>query len=503
MDLTHLNPQQLQAVTSKTPTTVVLAGPGSGKTRVLTHRVAWMESQGVDPGRILAVTFTNKAAREMKERLARLMPTRSARAVTARTFHSFGAWLLRSEMPTLAPMLAQQLLPVGGRKILGDMGGCKLTGRFMIYDAPDSEALIKEIVGNLNLDTQKFTGPIKQQIEAWKAAGLLPSSPELDAAIGHDPALQNAHTAYLNYQATLLNRNALDFNDLMLYPWLLFELHSPSLDRWRDRFPHILVDESQDTSTVQYALLTALAPMGRRVTWLPSGLPSATLFLVGDEDQAIYGWRYADYRNLKALMVEHQAETQVVILVTNYRSGASIVAAATRLIGHNDDRVEKRLVAHNVVSTVEVVRAASEDDEAYQVAGMVADAIDSGTKPSEIAVLYRAHALSRAIETAFVRSRIAYRLTKGTDYYSRHEVRDTLAVLRVLGHSDVQSFKRVINAPSRGLGARAVESILVAVGTGDGHHGKPGRHLYRRRHRRWSHDYLGAARKTQRPGGRR
>lgn len=450
-----LNARQQEAVTSHARTTIVIAGPGSGKTRVLTHRIAWHIEQGVDPQQILAVTFTNKAALEMQSRLEALLGPGDAKKVTARTFHSFGARFLRKEMRFLAPKLPQALLPTDGLELLGKIGGSALKSNYAIYDDDARSSMLKTVVCERLGRDKLYLDPVDGFITSAKNDGVLPNDKDWDIKISHDPALGVYVEAYWTYTALMLHANALDFDDLILLPRLYMSgLVADRTRIWQSRYRAVLVDEFQDTNLTQAAWLQRL-----------TAHPQCMLTVVGDEDQSIYGFRNARPENVRQLMQRTQNDQKVVILEQNYRSGAAIVEAANNLIGYNDDRVGKTLVAYDSGGSVEVCTFADHETESQGIVDIVRTHLEAGVSAGEIAILYRQHALSRAIETAFVRASVPYAVAAGTSFYDRREIRDVLAYLQVLQNGDSQAVKRIINRPKRGIGAKTEAAFWQAVGT--------------------------------------
>ncbi|NPV08830.1 MAG: UvrD-helicase domain-containing protein [Anaerolineae bacterium] len=413
--LEGLNEQQLAAVTCALGTTLVLAGPGSGKTRVLTHRIACLvELHRVEPRSILAVTFTNKAAREMRSRLDSLLGPAAA-DVTLGTFHSVCARILRRE---------------------ADHFG--LDRGFTIYDRDDQIALIKRVLKHLDVDDKRY------RPAAVLAAISRAKNDMIGPADYRPPTYWHEVVAriYESYQAALEANQALDFDDLLLAAVRGLESEPQVLARYRRRYRHILVDEFQDTNLPQYRLVRLLCDAG------------TDLFLVGDEDQSIYGWRGADYRNL-ARVREDFPSVRTLLLERNYRSSQTILDAAKAVIARNLKRVHKDLEAANGGGEpVTVYRAGGPDEEAeYVVAEIERLIAGCGYRPRDFAVMYRMNAQSRALEEAFMRHRMPYRLVGGTRFYQRREIKDVLAYLRlVTAPNDWVAFDRVINVPPRGLG---------------------------------------------------
>jgi DNA helicase-2/ATP-dependent DNA helicase PcrA len=429
--LAGLNDEQREAVLAIDGPILVVAGPGSGKTRVLTHRIAYlMEVVQVPGDRILAVTFTNKAAREMRTRIEQLRRGRPLDGVVMGTFHAFGARLLRENPGTVADRLG--ILP-----------------NFSIYDSDDQIGVVKSALSSLGVDPKIYQPRrVLARISAAKSQLILPDEARNLAATYDEEVVARA---YKEYQRLLRQANALDFDDLLTQPIHLFEEAPFLLERYQERFLHILVDEYQDTNRVQYVLVSALAERHRN------------LFVVGDPDQSIYGWRQADIRNILDFEKDYPDARQIH-LELNYRSTARIVEAADRVIRENVARIDRRLRTDNVDGDPIVLRELT--DQAHE-AQFVADEINrladfSGVAYDDVAIMYRTTAQSRAIEESLRARGIPYQVIGGVRFYERKEIKDILAVLRLLHNpADTVALERVIgNMPiGRGLGPRALEVI--------------------------------------------
>jgi DNA helicase-2/ATP-dependent DNA helicase PcrA len=428
VDLSHLNPEQREATEHFEGPMLVLAGAGSGKTRVLTTRIAWLvEEQGVPPENILALTFTNKAAGEMRERIRKILG-REPTGMWMGTFHAIGVRILRRDGTRLgwAP-------------------------NFMIYDAADSESLVKRIVKDeMRLDPKQWP-PKAFQAAISKAKNELTSA-QAYAEAALDAFERKVAEVYGRYQAALKAANAFDFDDLLVKPVELFRTHPHVLERYRQRFPFVMVDEYQDTNRAQYVLLQLLS---REVG-------SENLFVVGDDDQSIYGWRGADIRNI--LDFEKDFPTaRTVRLERNYRSTKTILDAANRVIEQNLRRKGKTLRTESAAGeALTLVECADERDEAEWVAAEVLARMDD--TPSlglrDFVVLYRTNAQSRAMEEALRSARLPYRLIGGTRFYERREVKDALAYLRLVANPAAdEAFLRVVNVPRRGIGDTSVARL--------------------------------------------
>ncbi len=424
--LSLLNPQQQAAVTAPPGPTLVMAGPGSGKTRVLTYRIAYLiGALGVRPFHILAVTFTNKAAREMERRLQDLLGTQ-IHGLSVGTFHAFCARLLRREADHL-PFQAN----------------------FVIFDADDQVGLVKRILADFDLDPKQYRpAAVHNAISNAKNALLLPE--EFPVRTYRDQVVQRV---YEQYQERLLAANALDFDDLLLWAVRLLSENEAVRLRYARRFEHILVDEFQDTNLAQYRLLKLLASHHRN------------LFVVGDVDQSIYSWRGADYRNVLRFE-EDFPDARVILLEQNYRSTQTILDAATAVIAPLQYKHRKQLFTHRGRGPKITIRRTYNDrEEAGYVVQSIAHLVATGqARPGEIAVMYRTNAQSRLLEEAFLQAGLPYRLVGAQRFYGRREIKDLVAYLR-LAHNpaDETSLLRVINTPPRGIGAKTVQALRTVA----------------------------------------
>ena len=422
-----LNPDQLDAVVHTGGPLLVIAGAGSGKTRVLTHRIAHLIDQGVRPTEILAITFTNKAAAEMRERVAHLVGP-VVRAMWVSTFHSACVRILRRD-----------------GEVLG------YPRNFSIYDAADSVRLVGYVIRDLHLDQKRFAPrTVAGIISLWKNELVSPDQAKLNA---ENPFDRKHAEIYAEYQHRLHKAGAMDFDDLLLNVVRLFREHPDVLDHYRQRFSHILVDEYQDTNQAQNEMVLLLAAESGQVT------------IVGDTDQGVYGWRGADLRNILQFEEAFDAsgqEVTTIVLDQNYRSTQTILDAANAVIDHNVERKPKNLWTDTGQGD-RVVRYHAEDegDEAMFVA-RTAERMqrDEAINWREIAVLYRTNAQSRVIEEAFMRLGIPYKVVGGTRFYDRREIKDAMAYLRaVVNPADEVSVKRVLNVPKRGVGDTSVARL--------------------------------------------
>lgn len=421
--LRGLNPGQLEAVTHTGGPLLILAGAGSGKTTVLTRRIAYLIAGGVHPSSILAITFTNKAAQEMKDRIRALCGS-PGEAVWAMTFHSACVRILRRELPKT------------GR-----------SARFSIFDAQDQLKVMKAVLKELDLSDKRY--PPKAILGAISSAK--------DELVGPDEYVRRKETfyehqvarAYSLYQAKLKEQNAMDFDDLIMETVLMFSEYPLILQAYQERFQHILVDEYQDTNRAQYELTRLLASGHRRIT------------VVGDDDQSIYTFRGADLRNILEFEKDYPS-CRTVKLEENYRSTQVILEGANHVVANNAYRKEKRLRSCGEKGTpITVLVAGSGEGEAYTVANEIETLWGTGLPYSSFAILYRTHAQSREFEEVFVRRGIPYRVLAGYRFYERKHIKDATCYLRVIAHpEDLTAFERVVNEPSRGLGPAAVKRIL-------------------------------------------
>jgi DNA helicase-2/ATP-dependent DNA helicase PcrA len=420
--LDGLNEPQRAAVTHGDGALLILAGPGSGKTRVITQRVAYLvRERRVPPWRILAVTFTNKAAREMRERAARLLGE-DAKDLHMGTFHSMCARWLRIDGAAIG-----------------------LSPGFVIYDDADQVALMKRVLEELHVDPRRYSPRgVLSQISNAKSEMIVP---EQMAATVRSYTDEVVARAYARYEASLKSASALDFDDLLLYAVRLFQ-QPAMLEKYAGRYLHVLVDEFQDTNPVQYVLARQLASVHGNIT------------VVGDPDQSIYSWRSADVRNVQFFERDFPGCT-VCLLEQNYRSTPAILEAAAAVIGKNPGRHPRHLwTGRQSGDLITTYDAYSDEEEGEFVASEVARLVTAGRNYGDIAVMYRTNAQSRAVEEALVRHRIPYRLIGGVRFYQRREIKDLVAYFRLVHNPhDEASLLRVINVPGRGIGDRTVERL--------------------------------------------
>lgn len=423
--LDSLNPQQRTAVEQTEGPLLVLAGAGSGKTRVLTCRVAHLMEKGVKPWKILAITFTNKAAREMVERVNALAGAAGEEAWVS-TFHSCCARILRRDIEKLGYKRA-----------------------FAIYDEDDRMSVVKGVCKQLELSEKEFPPKVvRAAISDAKNRMLTPREWLQDA--GDNFRNRKLFEAYERYEAVLRGNNALDFDDLLIKTLELFVENPPVLAYYQDKFDYVLVDEYQDTNAAQYQFVRLMAGEKRN------------LCVVGDDDQSIYGWRGADIRNILEFERDFP-DCRVIKLEQNYRSTGNILDAANQVIAHNAGRKEKALWTQGEAGDkIGLYHAMDERDEAAFAALMSQKLIGQGVRPGEIAVLYRTNAQSRVLEEAFVRAGVPNRIYGGQRFYDRKEVKDLIAYMRALVNPDDDvSTRRIINEPKRGIGESTVEALAA------------------------------------------
>src|SRR3954453_10442356 len=423
--LEHLNPVQAEAVLHVEGPVLIVAGAGSGKTRALTHRVAYLiREQGVSPFEILAITFTNKAAREMAERVEGLLGTRVAKGMWILTFHSSCARILRREHNHLG-----------------------LPSTFSIYDEGDTERVVTLVLKDLNLDPKRWP-PRAMSSAIGKAKAELWSPAQLMERAGNFYDRQVAE-GYAGYERRIRAAGALDFDDLISETARLFRDHPEVLEHYQERFRYILVDEYQDTNRAQYHLVNLLAAKYRNIC------------VVGDADQGVYSWRGATIKNLLDFERDYP-DAEIFLMEQNYRSTQNILAVANALIEHNVQRKPKSLWTEGPGGELAVrYRADNEHEEALFVAEEIERLVaDEGHRYRDVAVFYRTNAQSRVLEDIFMRAGIAYRVVGGVRFYERKEIRDSLAYLRLLVNpQDLMSARRVINTPKRGIGDATVAAI--------------------------------------------
>ena len=423
MNLSGLNPEQRRAAETLNGPVLILAGAGSGKTRTLTYRVANLIDHGVEPYHILALTFTNKAAKEMKERITALIGEQ-ADDVWISTFHSSCARILRKDIEKIG-----------------------YERSFTIFDDDDQNAVLKEIYKRLNIDDKMLSIKMMRGIISDAKNDLL-SPDEWFQNSPRDYMSQRVHDVYLEYETRLKGLNALDFDDLLLKTLELLADHPPVLEYYRQRFQYVLVDEYQDTNKAQYELVHLISATNRNIC------------VVGDDDQSIYGWRGADIRNILDFEKDYPGAV-VIKLEQNYRSTSNILDAANQVIAHNEGRKEKLLWTEEPEGEkIHVYCACDEKEEAAWIADAIRQYHREGEKYGSFAILYRTNSQSRALEEMLMRSSIPYTVFGGQKFYERKEIRDITAYLRVLANpSDDLSLRRIINVPRRSIGDSTVQML--------------------------------------------
>ncbi len=420
--LEGLNDKQIEAVTTTEGPVLVISGPGSGKTRALTHRIAYLLASGIPADNILAVTFTNKASAEIKERVHKLLGAKSAHPALG-TFHSVGLRILRVHSEKLG-----------------------YSKNFTILDSSDQQALIRRILAQFELDPKRYTpGSMLGKIQKLKTELTSPQNYE---GTSHNEKI--VAKLYRAYQTQLEAMNSVDFGDLIMLPVRLFREHPEVLARYQDMWRYILVDEYQDTSHDQYTLIGMLAAR------------HGNLFCIGDDAQSIYQFRQADIRNILNFQRDWP-KGKVILLEQNYRSTKTILAAAQAVISNNKAQIAKDLWTHNASGdAITVTETVSERHEAQHLIDTLKKLQCQRYTLSDCAVLYRTHAQSRALEEQLVRAGVPYRIIGGIRFYERREIKDLLAYARLVNNpADVVSLGRIANVPARGIGPVTVERILA------------------------------------------
>lgn len=422
-----LNPQQRKAVTASDGPVLIVAGPGSGKTRVLTQRIAWLiANEGIRPWQIIAVTFTNKAAREMEQRVKTMLNEQTTEGMLLGTFHSICARILRRETEHLP-----------------------LESNFVIFDSDDQERIVKAIIRELNLN-DKLYRPASIHASISRAKNELIGAEDFPVNTYRDEVVKRV---YAEYQKRLIASNAVDFDDLLVYTARLLEDMPAVRDKYAQRFRHVLVDEFQDTNLAQYALVKHLASHHKNI------------FCVGDPDQSVYAWRGADYRNIKRFEQDFP-DAQVILLEQNYRSHQNILDAATGVIDRAHNRRKKRLFSDRGAGEKIFFYEARDD---YGEAAFVVDTIaqlvlSKQFEPGDCAVMYRTNAMSRLIEEAFLQARLPYKLVGAQRFYGRREVKDVIAFMRLVHNpADEAALGRIINVPPRGIGEKTLTTLHMVA----------------------------------------
>ncbi|MBU6388980.1 UvrD-helicase domain-containing protein [Patescibacteria group bacterium] len=430
--LEGLNPPQQEAVRATEGPVLILAGAGSGKTRALTHRFAYLlKEKGISPLQILCVTFTNKAAGEMKGRIGRLLGyTEEFSLPWLGTFHSVCVRILRREVAKV---------PLG------------ISASFVIFDEGDALMAVKRAMEELKIDPKQYSpGAIRAQISGAKNEIL---TPDQYGRYAMGPFQQTVQAAYQKYQALLQKANGVDFDDILLKTLQLFEMSPETLAQYQERFRYIMVDEYQDTNRAQYLLIQRLAARNRNI------------FVIGDDWQSVYSWRGADFRNILDFQKDYP-DAKVIKLEQNYRSTQTILNAAQAVISKNELRSEKELWTEGPVGVpITVVECLNEKDEAEfvvrEILGFLKSSLYTGRNSyDDFVVLYRTNAQSRGLEETFLKYSVPYRIVGGVRFYERKEIKDMLAYLRLLQNpEDWVSLERVINVPARGIGPKTVTGL--------------------------------------------
>ena len=430
----YLDKAQLKAVTYCNGPTLILAGAGSGKTRVLTYKIAYLLHQGVQPWQILALTFTNKAAREMNERIAKLVDSDAIKQLWSGTFHSLFGRILRFEAQHIG-----------------------YTSNFTIYNQSDAQSLINTIIKEMELDTKLYKpSAVLSSISAAKNRLVMPEDYRADSVQRKSDMLANMpeiYAIYERYKNRCRQANAMDFDDLLVETYRLFRAHEDIRQRYQQRFTYILVDEYQDTNYVQHQIISQLTT------------PESCISVVGDDAQSIYGFRGARIENILNFTRQYPT-AKVIKLECNYRSTGMIVGAANAIIAHNQHQIPKNVYSNSGEgNALQLFATASDKDESYKVAAEINKLKrQKGVAYNDIAILYRTNAQSRSFEDAFRLQGIPYRIYGGLSFYQRKEVKDLLAYLRLIANpSDEEAFKRIVNYPRRGIGDTSINKLKMAA----------------------------------------
>ena len=423
MDITSLNDRQKEAVLYNDGPLLIIAGAGAGKTKTLTTKIAYLiEEENVNPHNILAITFTNKAAKEMKDRLFLLVGD-LAKKLQVSTFHSFGLKLLRENYDALG-----------------------YDKNFVIMDSDDSLTVVKKIIKDMGYDPKIYNPrAIRNKISSCKNEMTSPEAYEKYAVSDYEKVVQQV---YAKYETKLQRNNSVDFDDLLLLPIELFKKHPETLEKYQGLYQYLLIDEYQDTNEAQYILTKLLCAKNRRIT------------CVGDDSQSIYSFRGANYKNILNFENDYK-DAKTILLEENYRSTSTILDAANQVIKNNKMRKDKNLwTARGVGDKIKYYRAYNEKDEAQYVIRKVKELINRGVEYQDIVVLYRTNAQSRVIEDEFLKENLPYRVVGSLYFYARKEIKDLIAYLRLIHNSkDNISLLRAINTPKRGIGLKTIENL--------------------------------------------
>ena len=422
--MSKLNPRQLEAARYIDAPCLVLAGAGSGKTRVITQKIAYLINECEMPAhRIVAVTFTNKAAREMKQRVGQMLSGKKSRGLSISTFHTLGLKIIRSESKAL-----------------------NLKSGFSIFDAVDSTQLIKSLLMQENLSESDIADNIRNTISSWKSKFILPAEAQSNA---QDNDERFAAHIYQIYNRHLIAYNAVDFDDLIMLPTLLLKDNEEIRNKWQNRIHYLLVDEYQDTNTAQYLLVRLLTGV------------RAAFTVVGDDDQSVYSWRGANPENLAQLKTDYP-QLNLIKLEQNYRSSGNILKAANAVIKNNQHVFEKKLWSElGPGNSIRIIRCPNEEDEAERIAmDILNHRVRNNTQFKDYAVLYRGNFQSRLLELKLQSLQVPYRVSGGTSFFARTEIKDIMAYLRlVINPDDDNAFIRVINLPRREIGPSTLEKL--------------------------------------------
>ena len=422
MDLSELNERQKEAVLYNEGPLLIIAGAGAGKTKTLTTKIAYLIENGVHPENILAITFTNKAAKEMKDRCFSLIGN-LAKLLQVSTFHSFGLRILRENYDRLG-----------------------YDKNFNIMDADDSLTVVKKIIKDLNLDTKTYSPKaIRNQISSCKNELISPEQYKKYTVSDYEEVI---YKVYKLYDEKLQKNNAVDFDDLLILPIKLFREHKDVLEAYQELFKYVLIDEYQDTNEAQYILTKLISEKYENIT------------CVGDDCQSIYSFRGANYKNILNFEKDYP-NAKIILLEQNYRSTTTILEAANDVIRNNKERKDKKLwTSRGEGEKINYYKALNEQDEAGYVVKSIKELLDNGAKYEDIAVLYRINAQSRPMEEAMLKANLPYRVVGSFYFYSRAEIKNLIAYLRLIHNSkDNVSLLRVINTPKRGIGLKTIQNI--------------------------------------------
>ena len=423
MELNSLNDKQKEAVLYNDGPLLIIAGAGAGKTKTLTTKIAYLiEEENVHPYNILAITFTNKAAKEMKDRIHLLIGD-EAKKIQVSTFHSFGLKLLRENYEQLG-----------------------YDANFVIMDSDDSLTVVKKILKDMNLDPKIYNPrAIRNKISSCKNEMMSPEAYEKFAVSDYEKIVQEV---YKKYEIKLQRNNSVDFDDLLLLPIELFKKNPDTLNKYQDLYKYLLIDEYQDTNEAQYILTKLLCAKNRKIT------------CVGDDSQSIYSFRGANYKNILNFEKDYP-DAKTILLEENYRSTSTILDAANQVIKNNIQRKDKNLWTNRGIGEkIKYYRAFNERDEAQYVIRKIKELVNRGTEYQDISVLYRTNAQSRVLEEEMLKENLPYRVIGSFYFYSRKEIKDLIAYLRLIHNSkDNVSLLRVINTPKRGIGLKTIENL--------------------------------------------